>query len=117
MQNNETYSVGETRTGVINFTNNSGTLEGTLEIPLVDPHNENSGTISITLQEDNDNYSLPTQNADRTRTVAVKDPSILIITFKDNTELSIDSSRENATLYIKDTTATYSHHILTKLEF
>ena len=33
VQNNETYNVGETRTGVINFTNNSGTLEGTLEIP------------------------------------------------------------------------------------
>ena len=87
VQNNETYNVGETRTGIINFTNNSGTLEGTLEIPLVDPHNENSGTISITLQEDEDNYSLPTQNSDRTRTVAVKDPSILIITFKNNSRI------------------------------
>ena len=109
VQNNETYNAGEVRTGLIKFTDNSGTLEGTLEIPLVDPNGENSGTISITLQEDSDNYALPTQTADRTRTVAVKDPSFLKFTFRDNPALTIDNSnRETATIYIKDTSATYS---------
>ena len=113
----------------------SGT--GTLTIPTHDDPNGNNGTISITLAEDNLNYTLSATNSERTKSVMVTDPSYAEINsfnsddfdnsnFHNTTHMRLEVGNltpdkywtsQVATLYIKDTPADYKIGNITRIPF
>ena len=68
--------------------------------------------------DDSRNYTLSTTPNEKTRTITVNDPSYLYFEFDDstitspkNTLLTISSDKKTATLYMKDTSTTYTNFV------
>ena len=109
---------GEVYEQEVQFTDDNGTFKGVLNIGLVDDPDAGTGEIDVTLVTDA-GYNLSATANEKTASVSVTDPSFLYFTFdygsvsvhggptnRDQVTIDPDDS-SNATLFIKDTSATY----------
>ncbi len=112
---------GEMNESEIRFTDDgNGIFKGTLIVGTVDDDTAASGEFSITLSEDA-GYKLSAVTSEKTAAVMVQDPSRLYFTFnythdnngegdftnRDQVKIEGGVESRTATMFIKDTTATY----------
>ncbi len=105
----------EELTTVITFSGSSPNITGSFELGLQDDADKNSGTFTFTLLADTDNYELSTTISDFMRTITVNDPSFIKVNSFDASQVTIStaggvtaSESQEATLYIKKPTDTYT---------
>ena len=108
------YTANQAKTESVTFTtDDAGNHTGMLTIHLVDDPNNFSGTITVTLQEDSINYDLSDQDAQKTATGAVQDPSYARVALDSNSRVPITESEQlrlnTGTLLVYDTNENYSN--------
>ena len=108
------YTTNQAKTEPVTFdTDDNGNHTGMLTIHLVDDPNNFSGTITVTLQEDSINYDLSDQDAQKTATGAVQDPSYARVALDSNSRVPVTESEQlrlnTGTLLVYDTNENYSN--------
>ena len=108
------YSVNDIRSTLITFSGSNPTKTGTLIVPLRDNNlsRTHSGTLTVVLQADSANYTLPTQMTQKTGTTTIEDISYVTISFDKTGIVAVDTSdseEKTATLFTDQSRTTYPH--------